>query len=150
MVLGVWLAIKPSSVLPRIATTSCGDPSHNQCWRGFKSVILHSAECGDREGRKQRFGVCVTALPLSTLVDVPQKATRMSAMEALLVIVRRELDAGHVSVAELADACDVSREYIYKLLRGDSQPTVPKAEKLAAAVGAEITVKTRSRRKITA
>lgn len=74
----------------------------------------------------------------------------MLAMESLLSIVQNELNAGRVTVAELATACGVSREYIYKLLRGDSQPTVPKAEKLAAAVGAEITVKTKRRKKKTA
>lgn len=74
----------------------------------------------------------------------------MRAMDTLMAIVRHELESGSVTVAELASACEVSREYIYKLLRGDSQPTVPKAEKLARAVGAEITVKQARRKKIPA
>lgn len=71
-------------------------------------------------------------------------------MEALLSKVRQSLEAKAVTVKQLADACGVSREYIYKILREDSHPTVPVAEKLAAAVGLQITVKKRGRQKISA
>ena len=68
-------------------------------------------------------------------------------MKALLDIVRAKLSAKAISIAELAVACNCSRAYIYKMLRQDSQPTVPMAERLAAAVDAEITVKRRRPKK---
>ena len=74
----------------------------------------------------------------------------MQAMKTLLDLVRRNSEEGRTTVAVLADACDCSREYIYKMLREDSHPTVPMAEKLARAVGAEITVKLRKSGKIPA
>lgn len=74
----------------------------------------------------------------------------MSTMKDLLIIVRDQLDLGLVTISELASSCDCSREYIYKLLRGDSQPTITIAEKLANAVDAEITVKMKKRKKMSA
>lgn len=74
----------------------------------------------------------------------------MSVMSQLLDIVRRSVESKAVSITELASACNCSREHIYKLLRGESQPTIPLAEKLAAAVGAEISVKMKHRKKISA
>lgn len=71
-------------------------------------------------------------------------------MEALLSKVRQAINAKSVSVKELADTCGVSREYIYKILREDSHPTVPVAEKLASAVGLQFTLKKASRHKISA
>ena len=71
-------------------------------------------------------------------------------MESLLSKVRADLDSKVVTIKYLADACGVSREYIYKILREDSHPTVPVAEKLAAAVGLQITVKNASRKKLSA
>ena len=71
-------------------------------------------------------------------------------MESLLSKVRSELQSKTVTVAEVANACGVSREYIYKILREDSHPTVPVAEKLAAAVGLQITVRNATRKKISA
>lgn len=74
----------------------------------------------------------------------------MQTMKNLLDIVRQKLDLGVVNISQLASSCGCSREYIYKLLRGDSQPTITIAEKLANAVGAEITVKMKTRKKISA
>jgi transcriptional regulator with XRE-family HTH domain len=72
----------------------------------------------------------------------------MLIMDALLLQMRSKLDSGEVTTTDLALACDVSRQYIYKILRGESHPTVPVAEKLAAAIGLEITLKKATRKKI--
>lgn len=75
----------------------------------------------------------------------------MSAiMDALLTKVRQAISSKAISVKCLADECGVSREYIYKMLRGDSHPTVPVAEKMAAAVGMQFTLKAAARKKISA
>lgn len=71
-------------------------------------------------------------------------------METLLSTVRQSIKSKSVSVKQLADACGVSREYIYKILREDSHPTVPIAEKMASAVGMQLTLKKASRKKISA
>lgn len=71
-------------------------------------------------------------------------------MEALLQQVRHSIDCKKVSVKQLADACGVSREYIYKILREDSHPTVPVAEKMASAIGLQFTLKKSKRQKISA
>jgi DNA-binding phage protein len=71
-------------------------------------------------------------------------------MEALLAIVRKKIADGTVTVSELAVSCGVTKAYIYKLLREKSHPTVPVAERMANAVGAELLVKTRSKKKLSA
>lgn len=74
----------------------------------------------------------------------------MSAMNSLLTLLRECVDAKRMSVAEIARQCDCTRQHIYQILHEKQQPTMPLAEKLAEVLGAEITVKTKSRRKISA
>lgn len=74
----------------------------------------------------------------------------MNIMNELLILVRQHIDDGSITIADLARQCDCSREYVYKLLRGGSCPTVAVAEKLAKAVDAEFVLKNRSKRKISA
>lgn len=84
----------------------------------------------------------------ASLVDSATSDRHNARMKSLLNIVRKKINSGAVSVTEIARECGCSREYVYKLLREDSQPTIGIAEKLAAAVGAEITVKMKKRKKI--
>ncbi len=50
------------------------------------------------------------------------------------------LDETGVSVAALAKAAGVNRQTIYKLLRGQNEPSLEVARKLAAALGKELSV----------
>jgi DNA-binding phage protein len=74
----------------------------------------------------------------------------MSVMEQLLETIRTAIASKAISVSFLARECGVSREYVYRLLAGDSCPTMTVAEKLASAVGMEITLRKAVEQKKTA
>ena len=74
----------------------------------------------------------------------------MGAMNELIDILRRSIDSGDHSVAAIAARCGCSRTHIYNVLNREQQPTLALAEKIADAIGAEITVKTKRRKKISA
>lgn len=59
----------------------------------------------------------------------------MPIMNDLIDMLQKSVDSGKLSVAQLADACGCSRQYVYNLLNRKSEPTVSVAEKLAIAVG---------------
>ena len=74
----------------------------------------------------------------------------MCVMNDLIQILRDSIDSGDHSVATIASRCDCSRTHVYNILDRKQQPTLALAEKIANAIGAEITVKTKRRRKISA
>lgn len=59
----------------------------------------------------------------------------MPIMNDLIKAIKNSVDSGKLSVADIASATDCSRQYIYNLMRGKSEPTISVAEKLAKAVG---------------
>ncbi len=64
----------------------------------------------------------------------------MSAMNQLLVLLKTSVDAGAISITELADRTGVSRQHIYNVLSGKSVPTLDLAERMAGAIGHSIKV----------
>jgi transcriptional regulator with XRE-family HTH domain len=59
----------------------------------------------------------------------------MPIMDDLLGILHKSVTSGKLTVAQIADACGCSRQYVYNLLQRKSEPTVSVAEKLAETVG---------------
>jgi transcriptional regulator with XRE-family HTH domain len=74
----------------------------------------------------------------------------MSGMSSLLSILESAITSRRASVAEISAACGCSRQHIYQVMKGEQQPTFALAEKIANALGAEITVKIKGRKKISA
>jgi DNA-binding phage protein len=75
---------------------------------------------------------------------------KMSAMNELINLVRQRIDSKSVTITCLAAQVGISRAHIYKLLAGESEPTLPLAERLATALGADLSLtvhKTRSNKK---
>ena len=65
----------------------------------------------------------------------------MPLMSQLITAMRKAIDTGRVTVTELADSAGCSRQYIYNLLEGISEPTLTKAEKLAVACGFSLEIR---------
>jgi transcriptional regulator with XRE-family HTH domain len=74
----------------------------------------------------------------------------MSGMSSLLTILQSAINSRRTTVAEISAACGCSRQHIYQVMRGEQQPTFALAEKIANALGAEITVKIKKGQKIPA
>jgi transcriptional regulator with XRE-family HTH domain len=74
----------------------------------------------------------------------------MSSMEKLINILKDALSSKRITVAELSRECGCSRQHIYQILNGEQHPTLHLAEKILAALGAEITVKIKKGQKISA
>jgi plasmid maintenance system antidote protein VapI len=71
-------------------------------------------------------------------------------MEKLIQMLQAGIDSGQTNVTNLARSAECSREHVYKILRGETQITLPLAEKLAFCVGAELQIaeqKKKSRKK---
>jgi transcriptional regulator with XRE-family HTH domain len=74
----------------------------------------------------------------------------MSAMTSLIEILRAAIESRRITVTDISAACGCSRQHIYQVMNGEQQPTFALAEKIANALGAEITVKIRKGQKISA
>jgi transcriptional regulator with XRE-family HTH domain len=74
----------------------------------------------------------------------------MSGMSSLIAILRAAIESGRATVTDISAACGCSRQHIYQVMKGEQQPTFALAEKIANALGAEITVKIKGSKKKTA
>lgn len=68
-----------------------------------------------------------------------KKPNEVTALEEFIAYLEAYLTRpGSKSVAELAEAAGISRIYVYKIKRGESEPSLTVAMKLAKAMGASI------------
>ena len=76
----------------------------------------------------------------------------MHVMKDLIYAVQNEIDKGKTTIAQLAMETGCSRQYVYNLLKGKSDPTMAVAERLAATVGFSLVLRksTNKSQKITA
>lgn len=68
-------------------------------------------------------------------------------MQKLLCLLQAAIDAGTITISELASKTGVSRQHIYNVLREKSVPTMDLAEKLAEAIGHSVSVTNQAKRK---
>ena len=62
-------------------------------------------------------------------------------MKTLIAYLNEALDSGGMTVTALARAAGCSRQHIYSVISGESQPSMQMAEKLAESIGYTIEVK---------
>ena len=60
------------------------------------------------------------------------------AMEVFRNRVKRLLEAKEMTIQDLADAAGTNRPYLSRVLSGKSDPTIPYAESIAAALDAKL------------
>jgi DNA-binding phage protein len=92
----------------------------------------------------------VTTLLRQLYLTFYEKANTMSGMEQIKIFLREAIDTRAVTIQDLARTCGCSRMQIYNILKDEHTPSIDLAEKILNAIGAEIVVKKRSRRKISA
>ena len=73
----------------------------------------------------------------------------MQLMKDLIQLVQKEVSSGRLSMSELARRAGCTRQYLYQILREESDPTLPLAAKIAEACGFQVEIK-KSREKKTA
>jgi DNA-binding XRE family transcriptional regulator len=71
-------------------------------------------------------------------------------MNELKNLIRTALDGGHYTSRTLAKVVGCSHQQIYNILQGRNSPNLDLAERIFNELGAEIVVKKRARRKISA
>lgn len=67
-----------------------------------------------------------------------QAESRSKVMRDFLKKVEAKMQAGGVSVAQLAELTGLSRQYIYRVLNGEHVPSLVVAEKIAKNLGLHI------------
>jgi transcriptional regulator with XRE-family HTH domain len=66
---------------------------------------------------------------------------KFTLMEKLSKRVNHCIESGDVTIADIAKACGCSRQHIYKVIAGKSEPTISLAEKLADSCGFSLRIK---------
>lgn len=64
--------------------------------------------------------------------------SNMEDMEKLIESVRSYLGDGKATSVDLAKSADTTRQTIHSILTGKHKPSLPLAERLAAAIGGEV------------
>ena len=65
----------------------------------------------------------------------------MSTMKNLIQLVEKELAKKRTTVEEFASSVGITRQYLNKILRGKSAPTLPVAARLAEICGFKIEIR---------
>lgn len=65
----------------------------------------------------------------------------MSAMDSLIKIIEDELAKKRTTVSAFARAVGISRQYLYQILRKESEPTLPLAARLAELCGGKLEIR---------
>lgn len=65
----------------------------------------------------------------------------MGAMESLIKLIENELAKKRTTVEEFAERVGITRQYLNKILRGKSAPTLPVAARLAEICGSRLEIK---------
>lgn len=73
-------------------------------------------------------------------MNTTQHKRKQSAVDEFIGQVKRQLKKTGMTMTQLAEASDVSREYIYRILSGEQNPSMEIAEKIAKPLG--LTVQT--------
>lgn len=68
-------------------------------------------------------------------------------MKKVIDEARKSITEQRITVTGLAEKCGCTRQHIYQILSGVQHPSAPLMEKIANALGLEITVKKASKKK---
>lgn len=66
--------------------------------------------------------------------------TRGAAVADFLAELNRAIDSKRITVAKLAELTNISRMQIYRLIRGENEPTLKTAELIAKHIGLKISI----------
>ena len=71
----------------------------------------------------------------------------MPVMENLLLYLKESVQRGDVTMSGLARNVGCSRQHLYGVINGDHQMSLSLAEKIAAQIGCEFTLKKKPRKR---
>lgn len=70
----------------------------------------------------------------------------MSLMDSLIKIIEAELEKTTTTATDFARKAGITRQYLYKLLRRECDPTLPLAARIAEICGARLEIRGRGKK----